>query len=83
MSTEIEKELELLQKYGLKTNPLKCECYLPAVVSELLAEDKATVTVLRSADQWHGVTYKEDKPVVVKAIQDLKDSGLYPEYLWK
>ena len=25
MSTEIEKELELLQKYGLKTNPLRVE----------------------------------------------------------
>ena len=80
---EIKSRFPAFLENGLKTNPLKCECYLPAVVSELLAEDKATVTVLRSHDQWHGVTYKEDKPVVVKAIQDLKDSGLYPEYLWK
>ena len=80
---EIKNRFPAFLENGLKTNPLKCECYLPAVVSELLAEEKATVTVLRSADQWHGVTYKEDKPVVVKAIQDLKDSGLYPEYLWK
>ena len=80
---EIKGRFPAFLEEGLKTNPLKCECYLPAVVSELLAEDKATVTVLKSHDQWHGVTYKEDKPVVVKAIQDLKDSGLYPEYLWK
>ena len=70
---EIKGRFPAFLEEGLKTNPLKCECYLPAVVSELLAEDKATVTVLRSQDQWHGVTYKEDKPVVVKAIQDLKD----------
>ena len=80
---EIKARFPAFLEEGLKTNPLKCECYLPAAVSELLAEDKATVTVLKSHDQWHGVTYKEDKPVVVKAIQDLKDSGLYPEYLWK
>ena len=61
---------------------MKCEYYLPAVVSTLLAEDKAAVTVLESEDKWYGVTYKEDKPVVVAAIQSLKDAGLYPEKLW-
>ena len=80
---EIKNRFPAFLEEGLKNNPLKCECYLPAIVSELLAEGKATVTVLKSHDQWHGVTYQEDKPVVVKALQDLKDSGLYPEYLWK
>ena len=50
---------------------------------ELLNEGKATVQVLKSLDKWYGVTYKEDKPVVVAAIQSLKDSGLYPEKLWE
>ena len=54
---------------------MKCEYYLPAVVSDLLAEDKAVVKVLESEDKWYGVTYKEDKPVVVAAIQALKDGG--------
>ena len=61
---------------------MKCEYYLPAVVSGLLAENKAAVTVLESEDKWYGVTYKEDKPVVVAAIQSLKDAGRYPEKLW-
>ena len=52
-------------------------------MDELLNEDKATVQVLKSLDKWYGVTYKEDKPVVVAAIQKLKDSGLYPEKLWE
>ena len=43
------------------------------VVDELLGEKKATVKVLKSMDKWYGVTYKEDKPVVVAAIQKLKD----------
>lgn len=68
---------------NLKTNPMKCEYFLPTVVGELLAEGKATVEVLKSPDKWYGVTYKEDKPFVVAAIQQLKDSGLYPEKLWE
>lgn len=68
---------------NLKTNPMKCEYFLPTVVGELLAEEKATVEVLKSPDKWYGVTYKEDKPFVVAAIQQLKDSGLYPEKLWE
>lgn len=67
---------------GLKNNPLKCEYFLPTVVSNLLEADKATVAVLKSADKWYGVTYKEDKPVVMAAIQRMKEEGLYPMNLW-
>ena len=73
---------EFLEK-GLKENPMKCEYFLPAVVSKLLGEDRATVRVLESEDKWYGVTYKEDKPVVVAAIQALKDAGVYPQKLWE
>ena len=68
---------------GLKSNPMKCEYYLPAVVSRLLEEGKATAAVLKSADKWYGITYKEDKPVVVAALQKMKDEGIYPEHLWE
>ena len=68
---------------NVEKNPLKCEYFLPFVVDELLGEKKATVKVLKSMDKWYGVTYKEDKPVVVAAIQKLKDDGLYPEKLWE
>ena len=52
-------------------------------MDELLQEKKATVKVLKSEDKWYGVTYKEDKPVVVEAIRNLKKEGLYPENLWE
>ncbi len=68
---------------GLKANPMKCEYFLPAVVSDLLGEEKATVAVLTSVDKWYGVTYKEDKPVVVAAIRKMKEEGRYPEHLWE
>ena len=70
-----------LQK-NIPENPLKCEYFLPFVVDELLQEKKAAVRVLTTQDKWYGVTYKEDKPVVVAAIQNLKDQGLYPQGLW-
>lgn len=68
---------------NLKTNPLKCEYFLPFIVDELLREKRADVKVLHSPDSWYGVTYKEDKEKVVKAIRDFKSAGLYPERLWE
>ena len=82
MLVEIKKGFPVFLERGLQENPLKCEYYLPAVVSRLLTENKAAVKVLESEDKWYGVTYKEDKPVVVEAIQALKDAGLYPQKLW-
>ena len=67
----------------LEENPLKGEFYLPGVVTQLLDEGKARVKVLRSGDRWYGVTYKEDKPAVVKAIAGMTAAGLYPDRLWE
>lgn len=63
-------------------NPLKSEWLLPMSVDELLVEGKATVEVLKSVDQWYGVTYQEDRDTVMKAMELLKKEGLYPEELW-
>lgn len=80
---ELKAEFPQFLKKGLIENPMKCEYFLPAVVSNLLEADRATAAVLPSTDKWYGVTYKEDKPVVVEAIRNLKKEGLYPENLWK
>lgn len=79
---EIENGFEAFLQKGLQENPLKCEYFLPAVVSNLLDENRAAVKVLTTEDKWYGVTYKEDKPVVEQAIKNLKKAGLYPENLW-
>ncbi|MDO5410050.1 MAG: sugar phosphate nucleotidyltransferase [Lachnospiraceae bacterium] len=70
-------------KENLDKNPLKCEYFLPSVVGSLIAGNKAQVTVLKSEDKWYGVTYKQDKEVVVNAIQKMKEQGLYPQKLWR
>ena len=63
-------------------NPAKAEMFLPMTVGQLLEEGKATVKVLRTADQWFGVTYAADKPVVVAALKAMADEGQYPDGLW-
>lgn len=80
---ELKKRFAVFMEENLEKNPLKCEFFLPFVVDELLEEKKATVKVLKSADKWYGVTYKEDKPMVMAAVQNLKDQGLYPQKLWQ
>ena len=83
MLTELDKRFAEFLDAGLKTNPLKCEYFLPSVVGELIAEEKATVKVLESTDKWYGITYKEDKPSVVNAIIRMKEEGIYPQHLWE
>ena len=63
---------------ALSGSNAKAEFFLPSTVSKLLAEDRATVKVLHSSDKWYGVTYAADKPVVVGALKEMTDKGLYP-----
>jgi len=80
---ELRKGFTVFLSEGLKTNPMKCEYYLPTVVSDLIRQGKAVAAVLKSTDKWYGVTYQEDKPVVVEAIRELKRNGIYPSELWQ
>ncbi|HEX2854341.1 MAG TPA: sugar phosphate nucleotidyltransferase [Opitutaceae bacterium] len=60
----------------------KAEFYLPAAVSTLVEQGKATVRVLPTASQWFGVTYREDKPRVEAALAALIAAGQYPTRLF-
>ncbi|MBR6533738.1 MAG: nucleotidyltransferase [Clostridia bacterium] len=55
----------------------KSEYYLPSVVSSLIEKGEKQVKVLVAEDKWYGVTYKEDKELVVNAIGAMIDAGLY------
>ena len=71
---------EFLEK--LDPENLKGEYLLPTIIGDLLKEGKMKVEVRKSHDEWFGVTYKEDKPGVVAAIQKLITDGVYPEKLF-
>ncbi|KXB61199.1 nucleotidyltransferase family protein [Lachnoanaerobaculum saburreum] len=64
------------------TNELKSEYLLPSVIDEAIKSGKASVEVLKSHDKWFGVTYKEDKELVVNSIRALVDKGVYPEKIF-
>lgn len=76
---ELEAGFQKFLKEELPKNPLKGEYFLPFAVDELLQQNKASVQVLTSGDKWYGVTYKEDKEMVINAIAGLKKQGMYPE----
>ncbi len=60
-----------------KINVPKSEYYLPTVVSERIEKGEKQVRVLVAEEKWYGVTYKEDKQVVVDAITKKMNDGLY------
>ena len=68
---------------AVPANPMKAEFYLPLLPDALIADGSGTVQVLTSNARWYGVTYREDLPGVVAAIAAMKDSGQYPDHLWK
>lgn len=79
----LEQDYARMFREDVPKDPLKAELFLPFVVNGLLAQGKAEVTVLSSADKWYGVTYHEDKEQVVKGIRSLTERGLYPSPLWE
>ena len=61
---------------------LKAEYLIPEEVSRLVGEGKATLELIGTPSVWYGVTYREDKPSVVKALKELTDKGLYKPGLY-
>ena len=80
--SEAQRRFPSFLDRALAEDPMKGEYFLPSVVSALIEEGRARVRVLRSRDRWYGVTYQDDKPVVVQAVSDMTAKGLYPENLW-
>ncbi len=66
-----------------KDDLTKCEYLIPDVVFKEISEENRKVRVLESTDKWLGVTYKEDKDLVVREINKLIEKGEYPYELWK
>ncbi len=60
----------------------KSELLIASVVDELVSAGKATMKILNTDSVWFGVTYKEDKPGVVKSLKELVDKGVYKKGLY-
>ena len=79
---ELEKQFDTFLKTEIIDNPIKSEFLIPTVVQRMIEAQKIKVKVLKSNNQWFGVTYKADKEVVERKIIELKEQGVYPINLW-
>ena len=61
---------------------IKAEFYLPEIIKEILNSGLGNVQVLSSDAKWFGVTYKDDKEIVQKAIGELIEQNIYPGEIW-
>ncbi|MGN1225825.1 MAG: sugar phosphate nucleotidyltransferase [Candidatus Cryptobacteroides sp.] len=76
---------EDLFKDFLKVNgsELKKEFYIPFVVDYLIKHSGEECDVISSPERWFGVTFKEDRPMVVAKFAQLAEQGVYPTPLYK
>ena len=66
--------VEFLKERGTE---MKSEYYIPFAVNTFLNSGYATMRVLKTTAQWFGVTYKEDRPMVVERLKRLHEEGIY------
>ena len=66
---------------ALKPEEIKKECLLPSFVDEMMHKGKMDVTVLSSADSWIGVTYPDDKFIVMNALKKMHAEGRNPNLI--
>ena len=76
LRVELEK---FLQAHGKEE---KSELLIPTIVNTLVNDGRATCRVLRTTSSWFGVTYREDRPLVIEGVRKLIAAGEYPEKLW-
>jgi hypothetical protein len=68
---------------NLPADPLKCEYLLPSEIGAQLRDGICDVKVLESPGTWHGITYRDDRPGVVRAVEEMHAMGIYPVPLWR
>ena len=78
---EIERGFEQFVRENYQ-NPT-AEYYIPLIINKLIRSKTIKLAVIPTAEAWYGVTYQEDRPTVVAALQRLSNEGHYESPLWK
>ncbi len=76
-------ENQLIDFLNKNARELTAELYVPAIVSSSIQDNLCSVKVLETDSKWYGMTYPDDRPVVVNAIKEMVEKGIYPENLWR
>ncbi len=83
LQPDIFSELEIkFAEFLSSADITKDEFQIPRVIDSMIKSGKKQVRVYETSAVWHGMTYREDKEKVVKAISDMTSRGEYPEKLW-
>ena len=77
---DISESFEQRLRYGIKAKPLTFEETLSEAVQNMMERDAASVRVLPTDEEWMGMTYQEDMPLVRAHLLKLIDAGAYPEF---
>lgn len=80
--TLIEQKFKEFLDHNIISNDLNAEYYTPFILDEV-RRSGLNVPVLESQDHWFGVTYKNDKEIVMKKLRVLVDAKAYPSPLWQ
>ena len=68
----------------LSTNgiTINSEYLIPDTVADAMSKGFCRVKLLSTTARWQGITYKEDKQLVIDEINGLIEEGVYPSKLW-
>jgi hypothetical protein len=80
MFTHLEKQFSEFLKKNIDRPD--AEFYIPFAMNEVIRSGQAKVKALHTDEKWFGVTYKEDKPLVMNSLRKLVEKGVYPVDLW-
>jgi len=76
----LEEEFRnFINKYGMD---LKAELDIPTSLDKFVKNGDIKIKVLMTNEKWFGVTYREDKPLVVENIKKLIRRGAYPARIY-
>ena len=70
---------EFLAAHGQE---MKSEFYIPFAVDSLIKAGRCKARMLTTDERWFGMTYSEDRQLVVDKVRELTQAGIYPEKLW-
>lgn len=76
----IDKKFPEFLEEGIKD--LKSEFLIPEVLQMSISDNLSDVKVLETDARWYGITYREDLPGVIEAINNMINEGVYPNKLW-
>ena len=58
------------------------EYYIPDIVTTRIQSKEIAFSVIPTNDSWFGVTYKEDKQMVVDTLNNHIKNSVYPVKIW-